>query len=47
MDLTDKRILLVDDEPTITEMLSYHLQSAGYANVESLNNPLEVADKVA
>lgn len=34
-----KKILVVDDEPDVTELLSYKLNQAGYA-VETINDPL-------
>ncbi len=42
----EARILLVDDEPVITKMLNHHLKLAGYANVRSENNPLNVVDVI-
>ena len=41
---TGKRILVVDDEPDVTELVSYKLRRAGYA-VEVINNPLEIMGK--
>jgi two-component system phosphate regulon response regulator PhoB len=39
-----KRILVVDDEPDVTELVSYKLRREGYA-VEIINNPLEIMGK--
>lgn len=39
-----KRILVVDDEPDVTELLSYKLRREGYL-VEVINNPLEIMGK--
>lgn len=39
-----KKILVVDDEPDVTELLSYKLRREGYA-VEVINNPLEIMGK--
>jgi two-component system, OmpR family, phosphate regulon response regulator PhoB len=39
-----KRILVVDDEPDVTELLSYKLKREGYA-VESINDPLQIMGK--
>lgn len=36
-----KRILVVDDEPDVTELVSYKLKREGY-EVEIINNPLEI-----
>lgn len=33
-----KKILVVDDEPDVTELLAYHLRARGY-HVETLNDP--------
>lgn len=38
---TGKRILVVDDEPDVTELLSYKLKREGYL-VESINDPLQI-----
>jgi two-component system, OmpR family, phosphate regulon response regulator PhoB len=35
---TPKRILVIDDEADVTELVAYHLRAKGY-QVESLNNP--------
>lgn len=40
VDTRSKRILIVDDEPDVTELVGYHLRSKGYA-VEALNNPTQ------
>ncbi len=37
-DKTQKKILVVDDEPDVTTLLSYNLKAKGYA-VEALNDP--------
>lgn len=39
-----KRILVVDDEPDVTELVSYRLRREGYV-VEVINNPLEIMGK--
>ncbi|MEX0330222.1 MAG: response regulator [Puniceicoccaceae bacterium] len=39
--MTGKRILVVDDEPDVTELVSYRLKREGYT-VEVINNPLEI-----
>lgn len=39
-----KRILVVDDEPDVTELISYKLRREGY-EVEVINNPLEIMGK--
>ena len=39
--LSGKRILIVDDEPDVTELVSYKLKREG-CEVEVLNNPLKV-----
>ena len=36
-----KRILVVDDEPDVTELLSYRLRREGYV-VEAINDPFEI-----
>ncbi len=41
---TGKRILVVDDEPDVTDLLSFKLSREGYA-VEAINNPLEILGK--
>jgi len=38
---TGKRILVVDDEPDVTELISYKLKREGY-EVEVINDPLEI-----
>ena len=40
-----KRILVVDDEPDVTELLEYKLEQEGYA-VEVLNDPMSFVAKV-
>lgn len=42
----EKRILVVDDEPDVTELLSYKLGREGYT-VETINNSLEIMGKAA
>ncbi|MEX0326944.1 MAG: response regulator [Puniceicoccaceae bacterium] len=42
--MTGKRILVVDDEPDVTELVSYRLKREGYT-VEVINNPLEIMGK--
>ncbi len=39
-DTRSKRILIVDDEPDVTELVSYQLRAKGFA-VEALNNPTQ------
>ncbi len=39
-DTRSKRILIVDDEPDVTELVSYQLRTKGYT-VETLNNPTQ------
>ncbi|MFA5258401.1 MAG: response regulator transcription factor [Opitutales bacterium] len=39
-----KRILVVDDEPDVTELVSYRLRKEGY-EVEVINNPLLIMGK--
>ena len=39
-----KRILVVDDEPDVTELVSYKLKREGYS-VEVINDPLEIMGK--
>ena len=39
------RILVLDDEPDVTELLEYKLEQEGY-RVEVLNDPLEFVAKV-
>ncbi len=45
MTLDSKRVLLVDDNPDITGLLSKFLKAKGYDN-EITNNPLEVMEKI-
>ena len=33
-----KKILIVDDEPDVADLVSYHLKAKGY-QVETVNNP--------
>ncbi|HLP03726.1 MAG TPA: response regulator transcription factor [Opitutaceae bacterium] len=40
-----KRILIVDDEPDVTELVGYQLRAKGYA-VEALNNPTQSIAKI-
>ncbi len=46
MDLKTKSILIVDDEPVVTQMLSFYLNKAGFSSIQTLNEPLEVVDFV-
>lgn len=46
MNLKSKRILIVDDEATVTTVLSLLLKKAGFAFVETLNDPLKVTQYV-
>jgi two-component system phosphate regulon response regulator PhoB len=39
-----KRILIVDDEPDVTELVTYKLKREGY-EVECIHNPLEIVGK--
>jgi two-component system phosphate regulon response regulator PhoB len=39
-DTRSKRILIVDDEPDVTELVGYQLRAKGYV-VETLNNPTQ------
>lgn len=39
-----KRILVVDDEPDVTELISYRLKREGY-EVEVINDPLQIMGK--
>lgn len=41
---TGKRILVVDDEPDVTELVSYKLRREGY-DVAVINDPLEILGK--
>jgi two-component system, OmpR family, phosphate regulon response regulator PhoB len=41
-----KKILVVDDEPDVTELVSYRLRKEGY-EVEVINNPLLIMGKAA
>jgi two-component system, OmpR family, phosphate regulon response regulator PhoB len=41
---TGKRILVVDDEPDVTDLLQYRLRREGY-EVGVINNPLEIMGK--
>ena len=41
-----KKILVVDDEPDVTELLSLRLRKEGY-DVEAINNPLLIMGKAA
>lgn len=40
----DKRILVVDDEPDVTELLTFNLRKQGY-QVEAINSPLLIMGK--
>lgn len=42
--MVQKRILVVDDEPDVTELIAYRLKREGYA-VAVINNPLEIMGK--
>ena len=42
--LAGKRILILDDEPDVTELISYKLKREG-CDVEFINNPLEIIGK--
>jgi two-component system phosphate regulon response regulator PhoB len=41
---TDRKILVVDDEPDVTELLNYKLEQEGY-RVEVINDPLLIMGK--
>lgn len=38
-----KRILIVDDEVDVTDLLTYHLRARGY-DAQAINNPIEIMD---
>ncbi|MGI9519540.1 MAG: HD domain-containing phosphohydrolase, partial [Pirellulaceae bacterium] len=40
------RILIIDDEPTVTKMLRNHLQKADYQHIESENDALKALDRI-
>ncbi|HLP07594.1 MAG TPA: response regulator transcription factor [Opitutaceae bacterium] len=40
-----KRILIVDDEPDVTELVGYQLRAKGYS-IEALNNPTQSIAKI-
>lgn len=42
--MASKRILVVDDEPDVTELISYKLKREGY-DVAAINDPLEIMGK--
>jgi len=42
--MANKRILVVDDEPDVTELISYKLRREGY-DVAVINDPLEIMGK--
>ena len=42
--INGKRILVVDDEPDVTELLSYKLRREGF-QVEAINDPLQIMGK--
>ena len=42
--MTGKRILVLDDEADVTELLTYRLNREGY-EVSAINNPLEIIGK--
>lgn len=44
-DLRSKRILIVDDEPDVTELVAYQLRAKGFV-VEELNNPTQSIAKI-
>lgn len=44
-DTRSKRILIVDDEPDVTELVSYHLRSKGF-ETETLNNPAQCIARI-
>lgn len=44
-DTRSKRILIVDDEPDVTELVSYQLRAKGYT-VEALNNPTQSISRI-
>lgn len=39
--MTERRVLLVDDDPDMTRLLALNLEMAGGYQVQSLNEPLE------
>ncbi len=44
-DTRSKRILIVDDEPDVTELVSYQLRAKGF-EAETLNNPTQCIAKI-
>ncbi|MGF1530586.1 MAG: response regulator transcription factor [Puniceicoccaceae bacterium] len=40
----ERRILVIDDEPDVTDLLHYHLEAAGY-QVDSITDPLRVMSR--
>ena len=44
-DTRSKRILIVDDEPDVTELVSYQLRAKGF-EAEALNNPTQCIAKI-
>ena len=39
--LLDAKVMMVDDDPLLTDLIQAHLEDAGYANFTVTNNPLE------
>ncbi len=42
--LLDAKVMMVDDEPLMTDLIQAHLEEAGYANFVSTNAPLEALE---
>ena len=42
-----QRILIVDDEPAVTQMLQFHLQQAGFLHVQTVNDPTNAINRVS
>ncbi len=47
MNVLDKRILLIDDEPLITRTLDAYLTSAGFEDVDTCNDSVRAQEKIA
>jgi diguanylate cyclase len=44
--LLDARVMMVDDEPLMTELIQVHLEDAGYRNFVSTHDPRETVDLI-
>ena len=42
--LLDAKVMMVDDEPLMTDLIQAHLEEAGYANFVATNDPLEALE---